>query len=43
MRTLSPILIFPTIAELIPIHTRFPIIGAPLLLPLFSLPITTPL
>ena len=43
MRTLSPILTLPIIAELIPIHTQLPIIRAPFLFPRFSLPMTTPL
>lgn len=34
---------FPTIAELIPIHTLSPIVGQPLWEPLFACPITIPL
>lgn len=41
--TSSPIVTFPTITELMPIHTLSPIVGQPLRLPLFTCPITIPL
>lgn len=41
--TSSPMVIFPTIAELIPIQTLSPIVGQPLREPLFACPITIPL
>lgn len=41
--TSSPMVIFPTTAELIPIQTLSPIIGQPFREPLFACPITIPL
>lgn len=41
--TSSPMVTFPTIAELMPIHTLSPMTGYPLRAPLFTCPITTPL
>ena len=43
IKTSSPIVTFPTIAELIPIQTLSPIVGQPLREPLLACPITIPL
>ena len=42
INTSSPIVIFPTITELVPTHTLFPIVGIPFLSPLFVFPMVTP-
>ena len=42
IRTSSPIFIFPTITEFVPIQTLSPILGHPFLFPLFSLPLVHP-